>query len=476
MKQIDMKNKKYYVGLDIGTTKIVAMVGVKNEYGKIHILGCGQAKSEGINKGVVHNITKTTQSILEAVRNAEEKTGLQIKNVVVGIAGQHISSRSHSDYIIRTDAEKLIDIDDLEQLSEQVYSIGLPPGQKIIHALPQEYKVDEQGDIKDPIGMIGSRLDASFHLVLGQINAIKSIVRCVELSGLTFSGLNLEPLASASSVLSEEEKDVGVALVDIGGGTTDVAIFKDGIIRHTAVIPIGGNIITEDIKEGCAILGRHAEQLKVEHGSAWPGEKKDNEIISIPGIKGKDPKFISMKSLAKIINARVSEIIRHVHGVIKAYGHEENKKKLNAGIVLTGGGSQLQHIVQLVEYITGMDARIGYPDEHLAGNSDVKIKSPIYSTAIGLLMSAIEYETEEIIRKNIEELNKVNKKEPQKTEVIQEPSPQTIHTINALDDDIESVESSSYVKEEKKEKNNKSLWERFSDKIKDLLDSNDDDN
>ncbi len=393
-----MKHKKYYVGLDIGTTKIVAMVGTKNEYGKIQILGYGQAKSEGINKGVVHNITKTTQSILEAIRDAEEKTGLQIKNVVVGIAGQHILSRSHSDYIIRPDAEKLIDLEDLEQLKQQVYRIGLTPGQKIIHALPQEYKVDDQGDIREPIGMIGSRLDASFHLVIGQVNSIKSITRCVELSGLSFTGLTLEPLASASSVLSDEEKDVGVALVDIGGGTTDVAIFKDGIIRHTAVIPMGGNIITEDIKEGCAILGRQAEMLKVEFGSAWPGENRDNEIVSIPGIKGKEPKEITLKNLSKIIHARVSEIITLVFNTIKSYGHEEHKKKLIAGIVLTGGGSQLKHIVQLVEYITGMDTRIGYPNEHLASNSDVKITSPIYATSIGLVMSAIDYEAEEAIR------------------------------------------------------------------------------
>ena len=228
MRQVDMKNKKYYVGLDIGTTKIVAMVGTKNEYGKIHILGYGQSKSEGLIKGKVHNIIKTTQSIMDAIRDAEEKTGLQIKNAIVGIAGQHIISRSHSDYIIRADEEKLIDLEDLEQLKQQVFRIGLSPGQKIIHALPQEYKVDDQGDIQEPIGMTGSRLDASFHLVIGQVHSIKNITRCVELSGLTLSGLTLEPLASANAVLSEEEKDVGVALVDIGGGTTDVAIFKDG--------------------------------------------------------------------------------------------------------------------------------------------------------------------------------------------------------------------------------------------------------
>lgn len=457
-----MKHKKYYVGLDIGTTKIVAMVGAKNEYGKIQILGYGQAKSEGINKGVVHNITKTTQSILEAIRDAEEKTGLQIKNVVVGIAGQHILSRSHSDYIIRPDAEKLIDLEDLEQLKQQVYRIGLTPGQKIIHALPQEYKVDDQGDIREPIGMIGSRLDASFHLVIGQVNSIKSITRCVELSGLSFTGLTLEPLASASSVLSDEEKDVGVALVDIGGGTTDVAIFKDGIIRHTAVIPMGGNIITEDIKEGCAILGRQAEMLKVEFGSAWPGENRDNEIVSIPGIKGKEPKEITLKNLSKIIHARVSEIITLVFNTIKSYGHEEHKKKLIAGIVLTGGGSQLKHIVQLVEYITGMDTRIGYPNEHLASNSDVKITSPIYATSIGLVMSAIDYEAEEAIRQKMEEIREIPKATESEKANTTATMPQGADSLNE-----EGIESEI----EEKPRTSRNFWERFNNKIKEFLDS-----
>lgn len=462
MKHNDMKYKKYYVGLDIGTTKIVAMVGVKNEYGKIEILGYGQAKSEGINKGVVHNITKTTQSILEAIRDAEEKIGLEIKEVVVGIAGLHILSRSHSDYIIRPDAEKLIDIEDIEQLKQQVYRIGLSPGQKIIHALPQEYKVDDQDDIREPIGMIGSRLDASFHLVIGQLNSIKSITRCVQLSGLTFTNLTLEPLASANAVLSEEEKDVGVALVDIGGGTTDVAIFKDGIIRHTAVIPMGGNIITEDIKEGCGILGRQAEMLKVEFGSAWPGENRDNEIVSIPGIKGKEPKEITLKNLSKIIHARVSEIINLVFNTIKSYGHEEHKKKLIAGIVLTGGGSQLKHIQQLVEYITGMDTRIGYPNEHLANNSDTKIISPIYATSIGLVMSAIDYEAEEIIRQKMEAIKEVTP-----------PQPEVVYQESPISENFDTFQEENTENQEEVKRKPRGFWEGVGRRIKDFLDSSD---
>nr|WP_314561017.1 cell division protein FtsA [uncultured Capnocytophaga sp.] len=470
-----MKYKKYYVGLDIGTTKIVAMVGTKNEYGKIQILGYGQAKSEGINKGVVNNIAQATQSIMDAIQDAKEKTGLDIENVVAGIAGQNIMSRSHSDYITRNDPEKLIDFEDLERLKEQVFSIALAPGQKIIHALPQDYKVDNAGDIKEPIGMMGTRLDATFHLVIGQINAIKGISRCIEMANLKPIGLTLEPIASADAVLSEEEKDAGVVLVDIGGGTTDVAIFKDGIIRHTAVVPLGGNVITDDIKEGCGILARQAEMLKVQYGSAWPGENRDNEIVSIPGIKGKEPKEITLKNLSKIIHARVSEIINLVFNVIKSYGHEEPKKKLFAGIVLTGGGSQLQHISQLVEYITGMSTRIGLPDEHLAGNSDPKLTSPIYATAIGLVMSAIENEAEEQFKKRLEEIKEQENKvieitEQVPVETIKQPitiiDETSLPTQKKVEDD-EDEDEEDY----DKPKNSKNFWDKWRVRIGDFLNS-----
>jgi len=262
------------------------------------------------------------------------------------------------------------------------------PGEEIIHVLPQDFKVDGQSEIKEPIGMYGSRLEANFHIVVGQVSSIRNIGKCIKSSGLEMGDITLEPLASSDAVLSEEEKEAGVALIDIGGGTTDVAIFKDGIIKHTAVIPFGGNVITEDIKEGCSIIGNQAEQLKIKFGSAWPGENKDSEIVSIPGLRGRDPKEISLKTLSKIINARVVEILEQAYLEIKNYGHEDSKKKLIAGIVLTGGGSQLRHLKQLTEYVTGMDTRIGFPGEHLAGDSNKY--NPIYSTAVGLLMKAIE--------------------------------------------------------------------------------------
>jgi len=383
-----MEQEKLAVGLDIGTTKIVAMLGAKNEYDKLEIVGIGKSKSQGVHRGVVNNITQTIQSIQAAAQEAESVSGKKIESVVVGIAGQHIRSLQHSDYITRTNPDAVIDEADIERLKNQVFKLVMLPGEEIIHVLPQEYKVDGQAEIKEPIGMYGGRLEANFHVVVGQVSSIRNIMRCVKSAGLDFGGITLEPLASADAVLSQEEKEAGVALIDIGGGTTDLAIFKDGIIRHTAVIPFGGNVITEDIKEGCSIIEKQAELLKIKFGSAWPGENKDNEIVSIPGLRGRDPKEITLKNLSKIIHARVQEIIEQVYAEIKNYGHEEQKKKLIAGIVLTGGGSQLKHLKQLVEYITGMDTRIGYPNEHLAGDTDKSMTSPLYATAVGLVMNA----------------------------------------------------------------------------------------
>ena len=251
--------------------------------------------------------------------------------------------------------------------------------------------------------MYGGRLEANFHVVVGQVSSIRNIGRCIKSAGLDLEGITLEPLASANAVLSSEEKEAGVALIDIGGGTTDLAIFRDGIIRHTAVVPFGGNVITEDIKEGCSIIEKQAELLKIKFGSAWPGENKDNEIVSIPGLRGRDPKEITLKNLSKIIHARVVEIIEQVYVEIKNYGHEEQKKKLIAGIVLTGGGSQLKHLKQLVEYITGMDTRVGYPNEHLAGDSDKEITSPLFATSVGLVMDGLQRIDKQLLDDDLDE-------------------------------------------------------------------------
>jgi len=354
-----MEQGKIAIGLDIGTTKIVTIVGRKNEFDKIEILGFGKAKSLGVQRGVVSNITQTIASIKHAIQVAETDSGVKIDNCVVGIAGQHIRSLQHSDYILRDHAQEVITQADVDLLVQNVHKLVMLPGEEIIHVLPQEFKIDGEPNISEPIGMLGRRLEANLHIVVGQKTAIGNIFSCVKNSNLQVSGITLEPLASAEAVLSDEEREAGVCLVDIGGGTTDVAIFKDGIIRHTAVIPFGGNVITEDIKEGCSIIEKQAELLKMKFGSAWPGENSDNEIVSIPGLRGREPKEISLKMLSKVIHARLVEIIDQVYLEVKNYGNDEGKKKLIAGIVLTGGGSQLKHIKQLFEYETGMDTRIG---------------------------------------------------------------------------------------------------------------------
>ena len=432
-------NNNISVGLDIGTTKIVAMVGVNNEFNKLEILGTGKSESLGVHRGVVNNITQTIQSIQTAINDANSSSGHEISEVVVGIAGQHIRSLQHSDYITRVNPQEVIDENDIEKLIQQVYKLVMLPGEEIIHVLPQEYKVDGQAEIKEPIGMYGGRLEANFHVVVGQVSSIKNIGRCIKSAGLKMGDITLEPLASADAVLSNEEKEAGVALIDIGGGTTDLAIFKDDIIRHTAVIPFGGNVITEDIKEGCSIIEKQAELLKIKFGSAWPGENKDNEIVSIPGLRGREPKEISLKTLSKIINARVVEIIEQVFVEIKNYGHSDQKNKLIAGIVLTGGGSQLNHLKQLVEYITGMDTRIGYPGEHLAGDSD-KSTGPIFSTAVGLLMNAIE--------------NKKYSSEFDKNKVVNENNENSFDQEDILNQKI-----------------NKTIFEKWVDKFKEFLDN-----
>lgn len=457
-----MEKENIAVGLDIGTTKIVAMIGKKNEYGKLEILGVGKSKSLGVARGVVNNITQTIQSIQQAINEAETNSGYKIKDVVVGIAGQHIRSIQHTDYISRSNPEEVIGGDDIQLLIDQVNKLAMLPGEEIIHVLPQEFKIDGQSEIKEPIGMYGGRLESSFHVVVGQASSIRNVGRCIQSSGIELSGLTLEPLASSDAVLSQEEKEAGVALIDIGGGTTDLAIFKDGIIRHTAVIPFGGNVITDDIKEGCSIIEKQAELLKVKFGSAWPGENKDNEIVSIPGLRGREPKEISLKNLSKIIHARVVEIIEQVFTEVKAYGHEDPRKKLIAGIVLTGGGAQLKHIKQLVEYITGMDTRIGYPNEHLAGNSDEEFSSPLYATAVGLVMNSICNNTQSAVRK--EEIV------TQKTVFYREP---VVETVERVQQEVEEVEAQHYSKKEEStgEKIKRSFFDRYVDKIKDFLDN-----
>ena len=388
------------VGLDIGTTKIACLVGRKTDHGKIEILGIGKAPSLGVSRGVVSNIEKTVQSIRAAVEEAEAKSGIEINVVNVGIAGQHIKSLQHRGMITRDSIEEEISQKDVDELIDDMYKLVMMPGEEIIHVLPQEYIVDRQPGIKDPIGMSGVQLEANFHIITGQMAAARNIFKCVNKAGLEVSELILEPLASSSAVISEEEKEAGVALVDIGGGTTDIAIFHDGIIRHTSVIPFGGNVITEDIKEGCTIMQRQAELLKTKFGSAVTQTTQENEVVCIPGLRGRDPKEISVMNLANIINARMSEILEHIYFEIKNSGYE---KKLIGGIVVTGGGSQLKHMNQLIEFTTGMDSRVGYPNEHLSSSTNITVTSPLFATGVGLVAKG--FEQFELLKSRNEKIN-----------------------------------------------------------------------
>ena len=375
------------VGLDIGTTKISIMIGRKNQYGKIDILAQGKAVSIGVSRGIVANIDQTVASIKEAVQEAETMSGVKIQEVFVGIAGQHIKSLQHRGQIVRDNIEIEITREDIDKLKSNMFKLITIPGEEVIHVFPQEYTVDGEDGIQDPKGMAGVKLEANFHIITAQVGAVKNIMRCVEKAGLTPKDLVLEPLASAVATLDEDEKREGVALVDIGGGTTDVAIFLDNIIRHTAVIPFGCNVITNDIKAGLQILEKQAELLKVKFGSAMYTEDQENVMVSIPGLRGREPKEIAVKNLSEIIGARMKEIIDLVYHEIKVSGYEN---KLMTGIVLTGGGSQLRNLKQLVAFITGKETRIGYPNEHLGSESKDIVISPMYSTGVGLVMKGFE--------------------------------------------------------------------------------------
>ncbi|MBN8577655.1 MAG: cell division protein FtsA [Cytophagales bacterium] len=403
-----MEKEKIVVGLDIGTTKICAIVGRKNEFGKLEVLGMGKAESEGVIKGIVTNIDKTVFAIEKAIKEASDMSGIDIGVVNVGIAGQHIRSSIHHGGITRTSNDDEVSIEDVNRLTEDMYRIVIPPGSEIIHVMPQDYIVDYEEGIKDPVGMSGVKLEADFHIITAQTSAINNINKCVRRAGLQIDDLILEPLASSLAVLSEEEKEAGVCLIDIGGGTTDIAVFHDSIIRHTAVIPFGGNILTNDIQQGLMVMARQAEQLKTRFGKAISEEASPNEIVSIPGIRNRTAKEISVKNLSNIIQARMEEIIEMAHTEIINSGYEN---RLAGGIVITGGGSQLSCLKQLVEYMTGMDARIGYPNEHLGKSKLEAVKSPMYATAVGLVLSGFRSLDEREDRYR----DKVQHKQPVKT-------------------------------------------------------------
>ncbi len=394
------------VGLDIGTTKIAAIAGRKNEFGKLEILGFGRANSNGVQHGMVLNIDQTIKAIQTALENCyASNPTLPISEVYVGIAGHHIKSLQTRGDIVRQNTDEEIKQAEIDQLISDQYKTYIPAGDQIIDVIPQEFTVDNFQNIPDPIGYSGVKVGANFHIITGDKNAIRNINRSVDKAGLKTKDLVLQPLASAAAVMCDHDLEAGVAIVDIGGGTTDLAVFYEGILKHTAVIPFGGENITNDIKTGLGVLRTQAEQMKVQFGSALAEEAKSNAFITIPGLRGMAPKEISVKNLAGIIQARMSEIMDFVSYHLKQVGLDN--RMLNGGVILTGGGSQLKHLIQLTEYITGINARIGYPNEHLAAGHIEELAKPMYSTCLGLILKG--YNDYENKRKQFEiQFRKVN--------------------------------------------------------------------
>ena len=380
------KENPVIVGLDIGTTKIAAIAGRKNEFGKLEILGFGKAESSGVNHGMVLNIDECIRSINIALKDClASNPNLNIKEVYVGIAGHHIKSlQTRGDRVINN-VEEEIRKEDIDALIKDQYKTFIPANDQIIDIIPQDFTVDslEGFSLQEVVGMTGVRIGANFHIVTGDKSAIRNIHRCVQRAQLSTKDLVLQPLASAAAVMCPEDFESGVAIVDIGGGTTDLAIFHEGMLKHTVVIPIAGVNITNDIRQGLGVLRTQAEQMKVKFGMALADEAQSNAYITIPGLKGQPQKEISAKNLANIIQSRMEEILEYVMYHIKQMNLQD---KLHGGIILTGGGSQLKHIMQLTEFKTGMPARLGLPNEHLSVGYIPELMKPMYATCIGLIL------------------------------------------------------------------------------------------
>ncbi len=367
------------------------MVGLMNEYDRLEIMGMGQAPCNGVVRGVVTNIDRTVDAIVKAITEAENQSNVNIIEVNVSISGQQIRSIRERSGFTRASADKEITVEDIMRLNEDMHRIQPPVGNQILHVIPQDYTVDYANGIYDPVGMLGVKLEGDFHVITAPFAAIANIQKCVEKADRLLGKRNQlkvgariqEPIAAGMAVLMDEEKEAGVALVDIGGDTTDIAIFHKNIIRHTAVIPFGGNIITRDIEEGCTIQARYAELLKIRFGQAMAEMASWNEVVSIPVLPGRPPKEISVKNLSYIIEARMEEVIEMIYAEIARAGYE----RLTGGIVLTGGGAQLQYLKELFELTTGLHTRVGTPNQFMGRVQNEEVKNPAYATTVGLVLS-----------------------------------------------------------------------------------------
>ena len=380
------KSKQYFTALDIGTSKICAIVAEKTDNNKLKIIGFSETESEGVSEGMIQNLIKATAKIKEVVIKASEMANLKIKYVNVGIAGKHIRSFSthHSIGLQNNENEPIeINTSHVRKLEQRSKMAVIPTNHKIIHSMPQKYTIDEDHESVDPVGEFGKKLEADFHIISANKVDIKIMEESIRRSDIICKNLILEPIASSIALLDDNDKEDGICLVDIGGGTTDISIFHDNIIRHTAVIPLGGDIVTQDIKEGLGLPRHHAEALKIKFGKALYVKRPVKEYVKIKGEGQREDKKISLDNLYKIIEARMEEIFEKVHQEILNSGMSE---KLSAGIVITGGGSQLLNLKQQVKYITGLDVRKGFPNSYLTKSEIVNLEFPKYSTSVGLLL------------------------------------------------------------------------------------------
>ncbi len=386
------------VGLDIGTTKVVAVVGCRDRAsGKIKILGYGKTESTGVVRGSVINIQKTANAVARAVEEASRTSNVDIREVYVGIAGQHIRSFTKKNSFVRVNNEDVITREEIEALKKEASMAKVQAGEVIIHVIPQTFTVDGETGIREDEfeGMTGSNIEVVYNIITADASAMRNIKRSVEMAGLELRGFILEPLVSAEAVLDATDKEAGVVLIDIGGGTTDLAVFMNGILCHTSVIPLAGNLITSDIKIGCNILPKQAEALKVKFGSALPSEASDEQIVSIPSLNGKTVREISLKQLAQIIRARLDEIFSHVTYEIN--NCDCDLDSFIGGIVLTGGGAKMKHIDKVCEYITHLDTRLASPRGHISPDSPEELNDPIFATSIGLVIYGVRCEEEKNI-------------------------------------------------------------------------------
>ncbi|MDR1553957.1 MAG: cell division protein FtsA [Prevotellaceae bacterium] len=436
--------KNYIAAIDLGTTKIVALIGEKTDFERYKILASFETPSTGIVRGEVENLKDVTELIQKSVEELRKESGLEFSEVYVGIAGQHIRCLCESVKELRNNERALITQDEIDALQQKMYSLRMDPGEEILHVIPQCYNVDDRMDIRRPVGMLGKELTGNYHIVIGITKAIDNIKQCLDDTNmnLKLNRLILEPIASAAAVLDDDEKELGVALVDIGGGTTDLVVYHDNIVRHTAVIPFGGNVVTEDIKDGCGILLRTAESIKIQHGSCLGNLSSENIYFSISG-----KKEISLKTLSQIIDARMEEILGAVMFEIDRSGYAT---KLKAGIVFTGGGSMLKNFKDFAELKTGLDARIGKP-VYLSSDSGSQFAQPFYSTAVGLIIEGIKHEKASSKKRPALELELVSVPDPANNKKVEKPK--------------------KPVKSEK-EKNKKSLFDKFG--FKNLFDETND--